>query len=67
VALVILGSTEYRNRLVTRYYETFLGRSAGAGDLGYWVGALAGGARSEQVMALILASEEYYFRPHAVP
>src|SRR5207253_9455104 len=50
-AAVIFSSTEYRQRLVQGYYESFLQRPADAGGLNSFVGALQAGSTDEEVIA----------------
>lgn len=59
VAAQILGSAEYRTRLVRGLYQDFLGRDADTGGLAFWVNALANGLRDEQLIGRLVASEEY--------
>jgi hypothetical protein len=56
----VLGSTEYRNDLVTGYYQTYLHRAVTPSELSTQVGGLAAGVRDEQVIAGIVASAEYF-------
>jgi hypothetical protein len=51
---------EYYSNLVDGYYEEFLDRSAGQSELNFWALDLAGGATNEQVLSMILGSDEYY-------
>lgn len=62
VALGIERSREARTALVRDWYETFLGRSARAGEEGYWVEQLVAGASEEQVLTSLLSSVEYRSR-----
>lgn len=62
VALSVLTSAEYRTRLVASYYTRYLGRTASASDLDFWVGRLQNGATPEQVQAAIVGSPEYFQR-----
>jgi hypothetical protein len=59
--LVGKAGNEYQLDLVDGYYEQLLGRPA-AGDPGadYWLGLLQTGARNDDVIAGIMASNEYY-------
>jgi hypothetical protein len=67
VADALLGSTEYRTDLVTKYYQSYLGRIPSGGEIAPWVNALSTGTRDEQVLAAILASGEYFLRQHTFP
>jgi hypothetical protein len=60
VALQLLGTNEYRARLVQSDYQTYLGRSADSAGLNFLVNALASGATDELVVATLVASAEYY-------
>jgi len=60
VVYAIATSSEYRNNLVSGWYQTFLDRVADAGGLSYWMGALGSGSTDEQVIARILGSSEFY-------
>lgn len=61
VALRIENSTEYRQIVINRLYEQYLGRSAFADPRGLnlWVSALRSGKTVEQVTAAIAGSAEY--------
>ena len=60
LALTFLTSTEANQDLVQSYYQKFLHRSADASGLSTFVQARANGATEEDVMAAILASDEYF-------
>jgi Domain of unknown function (DUF4214) len=60
VATRILASNEYRQDLVTGYYEQVLHRAPDTTGLGAWVNVLQGGGRDQDVVAGILGSEEYF-------
>ncbi|HLQ44682.1 MAG TPA: DUF4214 domain-containing protein, partial [Planctomycetaceae bacterium] len=60
VALVILTSTESRTRLIQSWFSRFLRRAGSSSQVAFFVSALAAGSKDEQVMAAILASEEYF-------
>ena len=60
VALQLLGTNEYRTRLVQQDYQTYLGRPADANGLSFLVNALANGATDEFVIATLVSSAEYY-------
>lgn len=56
VALAMLNSTEYRNNLVTGFFEDFLGRPPGTPELTAFLNPFT---TDEDIIARILASEEY--------
>ncbi|HEV7485159.1 MAG TPA: DUF4214 domain-containing protein [Thermoanaerobaculia bacterium] len=60
VALVVLTSAEYRQRLLTDFYSTFLHRPISAAEVGFWMPAFASGMTDEQIESQILASPEYF-------
>jgi uncharacterized delta-60 repeat protein len=60
LALAFVASPEYRGRVVAGYYTTFLGRTAGAGEVAGWVAELQRGVTPEQVLGLIVGSDEYF-------
>ena len=63
VADMIFGSPEYRGDLVESYYQRFLHRDADSSGLGGFVGILGQpGARDEQVVTALIASDEYFGR-----
>jgi hypothetical protein len=59
VASDILRSTEYDQRLVAGFYNSYLNRAADAGSMA-WVNALLHGTRDESVVAAIMASAEFF-------
>jgi hypothetical protein len=62
VAGIILQSDEYFARQVRAYYNRFLGRPAGPGEVARWVASLRQGATHEDIISVILGSEEYFRR-----
>lgn len=60
VALSVLTSTEYRNRLMTSFYATFLHRTPSTAELSFWLPAFAANLTDEQIEAQIVASPEYF-------
>jgi hypothetical protein len=60
VAAIIFGSDEYRRDLVSGLYEQLLDRPADPQGLDAFVGQLAGGERDEQVIAEMVASDEFF-------
>src|SRR5262249_52076648 len=67
VATAILQSTEYAQRLVNQFYSTALNRVGSTTETSGWVQSLQQGTRDEQVFSQILASGEYFQRPHQYP
>jgi hypothetical protein len=55
----IEASTEYRNDVITKIYERYLGRGPTSGELTSWGAYLAGGATQEQMTAQVVGSTEY--------
>ena len=53
-------SLEYYDTLVESYYEELLHRGAGQSELSFWALNLAGGATNEQVLSMVLGSDEYF-------
>jgi hypothetical protein len=60
VALSVLASDEYRNRLMTGFYATFLHRTPSPAELSFWLPAFAANLSDEQIEAQIVASPEYF-------
>jgi len=60
VALTVLTSTEYRNRLMTTFYATFLHRTPSAAELSFWLPAFAANLSDEQIEAQLVSSPEYF-------
>jgi len=60
VAAIIFGSDEYRRDLVSGLYERLLDRPADPRGLDAFVGQLAAGQRDEQIIAEMVASDEYF-------
>ncbi|HXH92896.1 MAG TPA: M57 family metalloprotease, partial [Thermoanaerobaculia bacterium] len=60
VALTVLTSTEYRNRLMTSFYATFLHRTPSAAELSFWLPAFAANLSDEQIEAQLVSSPEYF-------
>jgi glucose/arabinose dehydrogenase len=63
VAEALLVSAEARQFLVRKWYGEYLHRAADPGGLGFFAGLLGAGGRDEQVMAALVASEEYFALP----
>jgi hypothetical protein len=66
VAAAVLGSDEYRGKLVADLYEQYLHRQAGPAEVAARVAALRRGQRHEELVAAILGSAEYYRRAVSV-
>jgi hypothetical protein len=62
VAAGIEGSPEARDRLVTTWYQSYLGRPAQNGEELGWVDLLFQGQSEEQVLGGILGSPEFFAR-----
>ncbi|HEX3071666.1 MAG TPA: DUF4214 domain-containing protein [Thermoanaerobaculia bacterium] len=60
VALSVLTSVEYRNRLMTSFYATFLHRTPATAELSFWLPAFAANLSDEQIEAQMVASPEYF-------
>jgi hypothetical protein len=67
VVQAILGSAEYAQNLVSKFYSSILGRQGSPSELNGWAQLLLQGTRDEQVMAMIISSGEYFERPHTYP
>src|SRR3954449_11653139 len=60
VATAVLTSAEYRQRLLTDFYSTFLHRAISAPEVSFWMPAFGAGMTDEQIEAQITASPEYF-------
>jgi Domain of unknown function (DUF4214) len=60
VALAILGSAEYRAMLVERYSWSYLLRRPTAVEIAGFLALFAKGTTDEQIIAIIVGSEEYF-------
>jgi hypothetical protein len=60
VAVDILRTDEYRTDLIESYYSTYLGRAADATGLANALADSDAGTANEQILAMLLASPEYY-------
>jgi hypothetical protein len=58
----ILQSAEYSRDLIVKDYQQYLGRTASASDIAYWVAVRQNGASDAQVAAGFLSSPEFYGR-----
>ena len=59
VALGFVTSGEFRQALVTSWYQDHLGRLPESAGMSYWMAQLQQGASQEWVQAQILASSEF--------
>jgi PKD repeat protein len=59
--LTVLGSTEYRRKVVDSLFQSLLGRPADPTGLAYFANFLASGT-IDQVKVILLSSAEYYSR-----
>lgn len=62
VAAGFLLSTEHLSSVIDSYYIDLLGRHLDPVGQAWWVAAIQHGARVEQVIGSVVASEEYYSR-----
>ncbi len=60
VAQRIANSPENNTQLINDDYFHYLGRTADAGGLAYWLKQFAGGTTNEDVIAGFTGSAEYY-------
>jgi hypothetical protein len=60
IALQIANSPERESIVVQHDYQTYLGRSAGAAEIGGWVNAFENGATNQTLIANFIGSQEYY-------
>jgi len=60
VAAAVLVSAEYRQKLLTDFYSTFLHRPILPAEVSFWGPAFAAGMTDEQIESQILASPEYF-------
>jgi photosystem II stability/assembly factor-like uncharacterized protein len=68
VATDIVTSLEGRNRTIDQFYQTYLHRHASSSELSVWVNSIIhNGTTDEQIIAAILASNEYFLLPHVYP
>lgn len=58
----VVQSPEYRDDVVQAAFRQYLGRNADPEALAVWTSALAAGVRDEQLMAALVASNEFYQR-----
>jgi hypothetical protein len=65
VAAAILGTAEYRQKLINDAYQTLLGRPVDAAGQSYWTAAMNAGINDEGLLAGIAGSPEY-FAGHAL-
>ncbi len=61
VVNAVVGSPEYMTQVIQSLYTTYMGRSAGVGDIAFGLNLLEQpGGSQEQLIAAILGSNEYY-------
>ena len=60
VALGFAASPERKGQRVQADYQQYLGRSASATEVSYWVNVFLNGGSNEQVNAGFLSSQEYF-------
>ncbi len=66
VASALLESAEYRAKVIAEAYTRYLGRAASQAEISAWLGVLAAGAGSDQLLVTILNSDEYFRRQGGV-
>jgi acid phosphatase len=66
VSRAIVGSFEAEQRQVTQFYTYFLNRTPAGDEVNGWANYLQGGGSREQVIAAILASDEFAARANAL-
>lgn len=67
VTTAIEQSTESFQHVVNQFYSTALGRQGSLAETSGWVQQLQQGKRDELIFGLIVASDEYFLRPHMYP
>jgi hypothetical protein len=67
VVSAIENSLEARDNLVKSWYQTYLGRAPSNGEEMGWATAMVNGTRPEQVLSLILGSQEYFNHAASIP
>jgi hypothetical protein len=60
VAASVLASAEYRQRLLTGFYSTFLHRPISIAEVSFWLPAFAAGMTDEQIEGQLAGSPEYF-------
>jgi hypothetical protein len=60
VATTVANSSEHRARVIAGYYQTFLGRAAGAFEIQSWLKQTQAGLTDQQVLAAIVSSPEFF-------
>jgi type III secretory pathway component EscR len=60
VAQIVLNSGEYRTKLAQSLFKQFLGRAATQTEVNFFLSALQQGMTVEQLIAVIVGSDEYY-------
>lgn len=67
VATFIVTSNEYQTKVVTDFFRTYMDRVPGGGEIAFGVSSQQLGARDEQLLSVLLASEEYFQVPRTYP
>ncbi|HVX12969.1 MAG TPA: GDSL-type esterase/lipase family protein [Pirellulales bacterium] len=62
IPMSAVGNPAYAINLVQADYQQYLGRNADPSALNFWVTALHAGFRDEQLVAALVASDEFYLR-----
>ena len=60
VAQIVLNSWEYRTKLAQSLFQMFLGRAGAQTEVNFFMSALQQGVTVEQLIAVIVGSDEYY-------
>jgi hypothetical protein len=58
----LLGGQAYQMQVIQSLYTTYMGRTAGSGDIAFGLNLLQQGGTQEQLIAAILGSGEYFSR-----
>jgi hypothetical protein len=62
VALAVLNSDEFRRKEIGDIYQQFLKRAASPAEINGWANSAAPNATNQNLVALVLASDEYFQR-----
>jgi hypothetical protein len=62
VANAFVASAEYRARVATVNYQTYLGRTPTQAEISSWIALLGSGATQEQLIAGLIGSQAFYDR-----
>src|SRR5947209_8499411 len=63
VATAVFHSQAHQLVQINTYYQVFLHHSVDQAGQTYWLGRYQSGVRSEEILAEIVMSDEYYHRP----